>query len=217
VGQYGILCFISFYQDSRSGSKTTHAVNIAQRIGRITGNSRPDITDRRLYCSKPIHDCYKNYLSNQQAIYKALEKPENKERFVADVLKDVIPGLVGLGRKLERKELKKTNNVYETTCINSSENTGVSNPDDESKMQRLVKSWIKESNKTDIAKVFRKIYSSPGKKMLSSEVKKNFNTHGPYIAMTDLNHESSSWYTVFSKDNTHHYIKPEALAFARTL
>ena len=208
---------VMFYE----GSNTTHAVNIAQRIGRITGNSRFDIKFRRLYCSAAIHDCYRKYMENQTAIYLTLAKPENEHRLVADIFQEGIPDMVELGRALDRKELKKANTSYTTGASPRKTDSSVGScDDDEDKMKRLVRSWMKPGAKSDISKIFRAIYASPGSKMLSVDVKNMVEDLARAASffgnLTELTH-SSKWYLVFSKNQEFHFIKPEALAFAGSL
>jgi hypothetical protein len=71
------------------GSDSTNAVAIAQRIGRITGTSRPDINKRVLYTRDKIFECYSSYLKNQETIYNILKNTENAELLVADILKTI--------------------------------------------------------------------------------------------------------------------------------
>lgn len=222
---------ISFVGDSRNkphtatvmfytGSKTATAVSIAQRIGRITGTSRPDITERRIYTQSDIFDTYSYYLKNQDTIYETLKMPENSQRLVEDILKETIPGLIKLSRDLDRKVLKKTNAKYleaapVASSTGSSSSTSGPVSRDLEKMKKLVSSWNKDTNQQSIAKSFRKIYNSPGNKILTSELRLFETNEGAILNMT--NQYSGRWCLVFSKDDTYHYINPEAVAFARTL
>lgn len=206
---------VMFYE----GSKTAHAVAIAQRIGRLSGKSRPELHERRLYCSTPIYECCTGYLSNQIAIYETLRKPENRERLVADIFKQPIPGTVALNRKVDNPNLAKVVKIYnDASSSNSSAVAGPSRnvASDEGKIKSLVRCWGDESNQDDIAIMFRKIHSMPGHKLLSSEVERGFQTYGPLGVMTQPNH-ARRWCLVFSKDATHHYINPEAVLLATTL
>jgi hypothetical protein len=220
-GDKPLTATVMFYK----GSKTTNAVNIAQRCGRTAGTSRNDIPVRKIYCSKAINDCDTNYFSNQTVIYKVLKKPENKERFVADIMTDdEIRGLKKLGRKVDRNELGKANTIYASSCSRSTSSSGSSrssaNASDTEKMTNDVTKWDKPETVSSIAKIFRKIHGSPGNKMLSSEVKQMVldlgKTNSYYNNLTSPNH-TNKWCLVFSKDSTHHYINPEAVAFANTL
>ena len=104
----------------------------------------------------------------------------------------------------------------EATSSSNSDNT--INSDETDKMKRLVKSWMKLTNITDIAKVFRKIYNSPDSKLLSSEVKSELsNTSNTFYNNLTSEQHSNKWNTVFRKDNEFHYIKNEALEYANTL
>jgi hypothetical protein len=88
------------------------------------------------------------------------------------------------------------------------------------KMKRLVKSWMKLTNTTDIAKVFRKIYNSPESKLLSSEVKSIANNMGlaqSYVSTLYSKGPASKWYRVFSLENDMICIKTEAIEYANSL
>jgi hypothetical protein len=227
-GEKPLSATVMFYE----GSRTAHAVGIAQRIGRISGNSRPDLPDRVLYCSKEIHECYNKYLANQIVIYETLRSPENQERFVSDILvNDEIIGLKELDRKVDRNELGKAITIYSSSCSKSSNLTETTANSDESvsdddesadteKMKGLVRRWIKTDNSDSIAKIFRKIYSSPGSKMLSSEVNaivSSLSKVAQYFGNLTSSNHSNKWCLVFSKDSQFHYIRPEAVEFANTL
>lgn len=222
---------ISFVGDSKkkphtatvmfyTGSKTATAVSIAQRIGRITGTSRPDITERRIYTQSDIFDTYSYYLKNQDTIYEALKTPENSQRLVADILKETIPGLIRLSRPLDRKVLKNTNAKYleaapvaSYTGSSSSTSGPVSN--DEEIMKNKTIKWRDQTNEDDIAKLYREMYATPEKRLPNSVVATIITNPGAMAILTIMH--KNRWDTVFSKDNMYHYIKPEAIAFARTL
>lgn len=213
-GDKPLSATVMFYK----GSTTTHAVNIAQRTGRIAGTSRDDVDDRKIYCSKSINECDTNYFANQTAIYRALKKPENKERFVADIMADdEIRGLKKLGRKVDRNELGKANSIYASSCSRSESSSGTSEHTltDEDWMKKLIIYWFRPNNNDRIKRVFMKMYSNEGYKMLTSEIKTIITTSGPLRSMT--NRHISNWDKVFTKDELYHYIKPEAVAFANTL
>ena len=109
------------------------------------------------------------------------------------------------------------NAVYKESS-NSSGNSSDNSLEETDKMKRLVKSWMKLTNITDIAKVFRKIYNSPDSKLLSSEVKSELsNTSNTFYNNLTSEQHSNKWNTVFRKDNEFHYIKNEALEYADTL
>jgi len=215
ISEKSLSATVMFY----SGAKSAYAVSIAQRIGRITGTSRPDITRRKVYCSQEIYNCYTNYLANQNTIYTDLQKEENKERFVADIITNDNLNIIEIGRNLDRKELKKVNAVYKESS-NSSGNSSDNSLEETDKMKRLVKSWMKITNITDIAKVFRKIYNSPDSKLLSSEVKSIANNMGlaqSYVSTLYSKGPASKWYRVFSLENDMICIKTEAIEYANSL
>ena len=109
---------ISFVSDNRTsgtpasatvmfytGSNTIHTVSISQRLGRITGSSRPDINRRVVYCSDSIYESFKTYLKNQSTIYNNIRKPENKEVLVSELIKN--SNLEKINRNVDNPKLKK--------------------------------------------------------------------------------------------------------------
>jgi hypothetical protein len=199
------------------GSDSTNAVAIAQRIGRITGTSRPDINKRVLYTRDKIFECYTSYLKNQETIYNILKNPENAELLVAEILETEQSSMIKLGRNMDRLNLKKTNATYDDACGLEARKipTVVIPRETGSIMQKHVKRWLNASVETDISKVFREAYANPGHRILTSEISK-------YIKESNVIHvmsvpHTSNWNTVFSKDSQFHYIKPEAVAFANSL
>ena len=111
------------------------------------------------------------------------------------------------------------NAVYKESS-NSSGNSSDNSLEETDKMKRLVKSWMKITNITDIAKVFRKIYNSPDSKLLSSEVKSIANNMGlaqSYVSTLYSKGPASKWYRVFSLENDMICIKTEAIEYANSL
>jgi hypothetical protein len=221
---------VMFYE----GTETVYAVSIAQRIGRITGTSRPDIKRRKIYCSKEIYKCYRNYLKNQVKIYETLQKEENKDRLVSDILKEDFLDLSEIGRSLDRKELPVANlnynecssrklivadSAYESDSRSSSE-TEIEYEFDNNKMKSLIKRWTTPGNVSAVAKVFKKIYRAPGKRLPSSEVKEYLTVLGKDASacnnLCNTNHYSK-WCTVFELLEDNVCIKQEACEFASSL
>jgi hypothetical protein len=208
------------------GSDSANAVAIVQRIGRITGTSRPDIEERILYTQPGISKCCINYLKNQETIYDILSLEENKERFIADILSVEQDGLEKTGRNLDRPALKKVNKKYDDACpvarpsSSSSESSSSEGEAETEKIKKDVTKWSKPETISSIAKIYRKIYSMPGHKMLSSEVKEMVQDLGKdeafYRNMVCANH-ANKWAVVFAKIENYYIIKPEAVAFANTL
>lgn len=199
------------------GADSSNAVAIAQRVGRITGTSRPDICERRLYTREKIFECYTNYLKNQETIYNILKRPENQELLVADILKTEQSSLINLGRNLDRPILKKTNRTYDDACAvepGEAKIQGVKEGDG-TIMENHVKRWLNPSVNTDISKVFKAMYSNEGYRILTGEISKYIKKDEVIRVMT--NNHDRNWNTVFSKDSQFHYIKPEAVAFAKSL
>jgi hypothetical protein len=221
---------IMFYE----GSETIYAVSIAQRIGRITGTSRPDIKRRKIYCSKSIYKCYRNYLKNQIKIYEALQKEENKDRIVSDILKEDFLDLSEIGRNLDRKELPIANLDYNECSIRTRVNTDSayesdsnltvgSNTEyefDDNKMKSLIKRWVNNENNSAIAMIFRKIYNAPNKRLPSSEVKEYLRNLGKndsaYNNLYNANH-STKWCSVFESIENNICIRQESSNFVETL
>lgn len=196
---------VMFYK----GGIDTYVINLAQKFGRITGMARPDLQDRRIYCSADVYRDYSNYLYNQQLVYSSTN--DNPDLTVMEILK--IVDSKKLGRKLDRPALKSVNSDYSKSCINR----GIEmNPEDsEDKMKRLVTSWASIENNTQIARLFRDMIRSDGK-MASELVREYFNGDGTYSAVTGRN-EQHMWDLVFGKQNRHHFIKQKAVEFYRTL
>lgn len=217
---FPVTATVMFY----NGSSSIHTVGIAQRIGRITGKSRPDIIERRLYSQFDIYDSYCKYLKNQNSIYEFLESSENAELLVADILKTkMVPNLEIIKRPIDRKEVMEAFGPYKAACITSqSPNKPKVRAQEEcvEKMQKLVTSWTAEGNTTDISKIFKAIYDSPGHKMLSVDVKNLVKDLGAvasfFSQLTGKTHESN-WRLVFLKDSQFHFINPQAVAFADNL
>lgn len=210
------------------GSDSANAVAIVQRIGRITGTSRPDVEERILYTQPGISKCCINYLKNQETIYDILSLEENKERFIADILSEEQDGLEKLGRDVDRPSLKKVNKKYDDACplattsssSESSSSEGEAETGDEEKTENHVKRWSNPETDSSVAKIYREIYSMPGHRLVSSQVKSMVESLGKaasfYNNLTSPNH-IPKWRLVFTKDDTYHYISPEALVFANTL
>lgn len=199
---------VIFHKDTAS----TTAVNIAQKFGRITGTSRPDLTTRKIYSSNKAWNDYQNYLYNQKAIYANLENYPDLN--MTEILK--IINSKTLGRKVDRPSLKKVNAEYSENSDNSSENSSATSVDtqtDNLKMNRLVKSWAQIANTTPVAVLFRKMIENDGKmnnNTVKEMLKNNDSTY--YIKLAQKNH-SSMWYTVFSANSNYHFIKKEAIQY----
>lgn len=210
---------VIFYE----GKDAVNAVNIAQRLGRVTGTSRPDLSRRVVYCSDKIFQSYKAYLQNQIEINKALQKEENKERDVLTILTQDDLNLKKINRKLDRKELKIANEKYNVVAKYEDSAYSSDNEDGEEQnktMERFVKSWIKSSNVTAVAQIFRKIYSSPEHRLPASEVKELSSCLGKastFVTTMCQPGHSMKWATVF--ENVHEYImiRSEAVEFIQTL
>jgi hypothetical protein len=185
---------VMFYR----GGGGAHMVGIAQRFGRITGTSRPDLNRRVVYCSSGVYTDYCNYLSNQQLAFRNLEGGGT----LCEILKR--EGGIKLGRDIDRITLKQVN--LEFGSIGNGVVRGDRVDMDLDKMARLVDSWRGSRNGTAVARLFRRMLENGGK-LLSCNVRTFFNTEGPYNALT--NGHTSDHSLVFRKDSTFHYLRDE--------
>jgi hypothetical protein len=187
----------------------SHVVGMVQKFGRITGSARPDLYNRKIYCSQAAYEDYTGYIENQNAVYNALlDYPELN---MTQILGLVVSRK--LNRPVDRPVLKKVNKEYSQ---NSSSDSGVDTEDglpDEEKMKRLVKSWAKMSNITRVAKLFRDILVNNGS-MLSSRVRELMNNEGQLSHLTNVHNK---WNCVFYKDDIRHHIREEAMEYYETL
>jgi len=96
----------------------SHAVGMVQKFGRITGSARPDLYNRKIYCSQAAYEDYTGYIENQNAVYNALlDYPELN---MTQILGLVVSRK--LNRPVDRPVLKKVNKEYSQ---NSSSDSGV--------------------------------------------------------------------------------------------
>lgn len=197
---------VMFYK----GGLKSHAIGLVQKIGRITGSARPDLEDRKIYCTKEIYDDYNNYLSNQQAVYSAIK--ENPELNMNQILR--IVGSEKLKRPVDRPALKKVNKQYSDSSETDSGVDVAPTAPDTDKMRRLVSSWSKTTNKTEVAKLFREMIGNGGSLMNSLIRDLIDNNDGEIHHLTA---DYRKWNTVFYKDDTNHYIRDEAMKFYDTL
>lgn len=221
--EFPVTATVMFY----NGSSTIHTVGIAQRIGRITGKSRPDIVERRLYSQRDIYDSYCKYLKNQNSIYEFLESPENAELLVADILKTrMVPNLEIIKRPIDRKEVMPAFDPYKIACITSQSpnksgetliNPGVvpEVSQETETMKRHVLRWMNPLVNTDISKVFKTMYSNERYRILTTEISRYIKE--PEVIRVMTNKHANNWNLVFSKNSQFHHIKPEAITFANSL
>ena len=194
------------------GGVKSHVVGLAQRFGRITGTSRPDISRRIVYCSSAVYRDYTGYLANQNLVWNALSDVENNGRTICSILSS-IEGVVPLSRPLDRPTLKSVNSEYSDSCSSDSDSVG-SSSFDENKMKRLVNSWKLIGNNTAIARVFRRMMGCGGK-MESTLVREYFTSSGAIDAL--VSNHNNGWNLIFKKDSRYHYIRQEALDYYNTL
>ena len=193
---------VMFYKGGES-----YLVNLAQRFGRITGTSRPDLKERTLYCSVKDYDDYMVYSNNQKNVWDALTLEGNADKNIGEIMKDV--EVVKTNRKLDRPKLVSVNSEYKECTKRIVEVT----PRDMDlvKMKRLVISWKNENNDAAVARLFRAMVANGGE-MASEEVREHVEDMDAtyYSNLTSENH-SASWGSVFRKEGRNHYIREEAM------
>ena len=170
---------ISFVSDNRTsgtpasatvmfytGSNTIHTVSISQRLGRITGSSRPDINRRVVYCSDSIYESFKTYLKNQSTIYNNIRKPENKEVLVSELIKNL--SLEKINRNVDNPKLKKVNKTYKDSCDSGISDTSESTDDiiDGVRLEKL-REMLKNTDKYIAGKLIKFLYTA--NKVISKE------------------------------------------------
>lgn len=202
---------VLFHKDTSS----TTAVNIAQKFGRITGTSRPDLSTRRVYCTNRAYEDYQGYLNNQKGIYSKLK--EYPDLNMTEILKLI--DSTRLSRKVDRPSLKKVNTeYYESSSYSDASSDTASEspagPTDTVKMHRLVKSWINIKNKNDIARLFRQMLNSPNYSLLTRDVSRFIKNPGAILQLTT---PYAGWNSVFKKDNEYHRINEEAIDYYTSL
>ncbi len=214
---------VMFYE----GSDTACAVNIVQRIGRITGTSRPDIQRRVVYCNEEIYKCYKDYLDNQKTIYENINNPENSGKHVRDIFKDTL-GLRELGRNIDRPVLKTVNQKYkEATTTESDQDSAYGTDIERSNTEdniikkfiiKNVKNMMRPSNKTNVAEIFKLVYHSDNNKATVDRVRQELtelNAHYTFIDnLTDRGH-INRWYLLFKSEGEYIGLTNEALDATR--
>ncbi len=206
-----------------AGNDKVCAVNVAQRVGRITGTSRPDITRRALYSTTVDYEAYKNYLENQKKIYAALQAPENRDRNVADILKADNLSLQELGRDLDRKTVKKANDGYREATQKQDDDSAYASgdeiTDDENSINRvnkLMRKWLNPSNKNAVAEIARELVGAPEYKRLLSDAKQKARELGKASTfintLIDPNHHTK-WHVVFKKEGEYITLTQNAIDF----
>jgi hypothetical protein len=193
-----------------SGGVNSHVVGLAQRFGRITGTARPEISRRMLYCSSGVYDDYMAYIGNQKLVWDALGCSDNSELDICSILLSC-EGATALKRPLDRPTLGNVNRDFKQVGVVARSEFEF----DADKMHRLVDSWKVESNSTAIARLFREMWNSDGKKMASDLVRERVedNTeNGSFY--TNMTSPSRNMYNlVFRKDGRNHFIRDEVVAY----
>lgn len=198
-----------------SKGKAANAVSIAQRFGRITGTSNCVATTRTVFCNKKVYEDYKNYLGNQDMIYKSMIN--NKNKLVKDIIR-TINGIKTLTRKVDRKELAITNKSYSDSCSEASSRSDNDTEKDSDKMKRLVASWMNYENKTAIAKLFRRMMMFNDGKMKEEDVKKLLKDCDITYLLNITNRKHiNGWSLVFSKKLNEYYVKKEAVEYYKKI
>jgi len=193
-GEYPLTATILFY----TGSSSAYSTGINQRLGRITGTSRPDICRRKVYCPEKIMEAYRNYFINQNRILLKISKCKNPELFLSEIISDTV--LENIGLLLDRRSLKEPNLIYSGLCSEKAKKYGALS-DDPEKMKRLINNWNTLSNASSISKIFKKIYNSENHSLLKSKVKKiiihDLELKEQYLLNLYNMKHSRRWSTVF--------------------
>lgn len=201
--------------------KTYHMTGIVQKFGRITGCSRPDIQDRKVYCMKKVFEDYQNYIYNQDLIFKYItDYPDLNMLEILDLLETKF-----IKRDVERKCLKSVNKAYLDNSFVHSDNS-VSQVDsavDVSentlketnivKMKSFVDSWIKKNNKTQVSTLFKKMVENDFL-IDHSYVKELMVEDGKIHHLTNKHNQ---WNLVFRKSKNTFFIKKEAVEYYKSL
>jgi uncharacterized protein YajQ (UPF0234 family) len=187
---------------------TLHSVGICQTIGRITGCAMPGL-QRRLYAPQDVIDTYVSYNTNQEKYISKLcssEKNELTKDIIANMVFDYIP------RDIDRKKLKLKMN-YDS----EESNTTACEEDfyDEVKMKKFIKSWIKQTNQSKIACLFRDMVKNGG--FFTSEyIMSNVDISTINRALDNSRH-SNKWSLVFGKDDKKYFIRDEAMEYYNSI
>ena len=190
---------------------TMHGVGICQTIGRITGCAMPKL-QRRLYAPRNVIDTYVSYNKNQEKYINEITTRDNVK-----LTKDVIANMVfdRIPRDIDRKKLGLKMNYASETDSDGSNTAYEGDYYDSDKMKRLVGSWAKTTNKTQIATLFRDMVANGG--FLSNTViTSDENLSNINRALGNKIHKNG-WSLVFSKDSKNHTITPEAMEFYNSL
>jgi hypothetical protein len=191
-----------------SGGVSSHVVGLAQRFGRITGTSRPEITRRMVYCLPGVYSDYSGYIANQKLVWDALVSEENRELDICSILMKC-GDAVKINRPLDRPTLGTVNSAFGKVGSVSSDSDSDSEWDSD-KMQRLVDSWQVDGNNTAIARLFRRMLGCDGNKMESEIVKEIVGVGLHNLTSSNLNH---GYDLVFRKQGRYHYIRQEVLSY----
>jgi hypothetical protein len=191
-----------------SGGVNSHIVGLAQRFGRITGTARPEISRRMLYCSSGVYDDYMAYIGNQKLVWNALSDEVNSELDICSILLNC-EGATKIRRPLDRPTLPSVNRNFGEVGVRD---VPVGSEEyDTDKMHRLVNSWRITGNGTAIARLFREMWDSEGKKLANERTREIIGDNA-YGAVAGRN-TSLYWNLVFRKDGRNHFIRDEVVAY----
>jgi hypothetical protein len=115
---------------------------------------------------------------------------------------------------LDRPALKNVNSDYSDSCSSVSVGSRGSVDMDLDVMKRHVRRWKNEVNETAVAKLFREMVANGGR-LENDETSKYFESPGAYNALTSIH--MSNHNSVFRKDNSHHYVRQEAIDYYNSL
>jgi hypothetical protein len=192
---------VIFYE----GGDQAHMVGIAQMFGRVTGNSRPDLNTRTVYCKQEVYDDYVVYLENQDKLNHAIALPENKDKTVREVMRTC--GQKPIRRNTDRSGLKAFNTEIKDIC-NGPCTRGPTEPEtDVEKAVKLIRAWKNILNTSVIAELFKRMVVD--EKVPNRVVDTLYENPATVYAIAHPN-TSNNWHLVFKTDGIDHFFTERA-------
>lgn len=199
-------------------SPSPHIIGLTQRIGRICGTSRPDLPVRKIYCSDKIYENYVGYLKSQYDSYAVMYDNNNQNLTMDQILELVNTTPATL--KYERPTLPKTNKQFsrarKTNPVICSEESLSEDDNNDEKMKKLIKNWVKNKTTSKISKLFYKMVQN-NYESTYEEVDSIYKNSGALHTLTEKTSSRNVWYMIFAKDNKKYYIKKEARDYYESL
>lgn len=195
-----------------SGGINSHLVGLAQRFGRITGTSRPDLVRRMVYCNPSVYQDYLGYVGNQKLAWDSLRSVENSELDICSILLGC-DGVTQINRPIDRPGLVSVNDSFKEVGKTEQERTLRS--DDPIRMHRLVDIWKLNTTNTAIARLFKNIWRAEGSKIDSEAVRRMCQSQSSsfYTNLTAPVSIGNSLGLVFKTDGRFHYIREDVLEY----